>query len=338
MRNFFGLAGTICILTMSGCGTYVPAVPEVIEDQGDQQHPPPLELDIKNRVYCDIKNAVLDIYNRHPNLRDQYYLADVAAKNHITFADLGVDVVLSLTIDETTTLNPGVAFNTPMIPATTRFPNNIAVVTSQTYDLGIGGSLSSHATRIDKFNLSYTVAELAENPRPCGSESFRTGSSLLLHSEDLRISEWLRTALDLEGMAKDDTRGQDVSTSASAATVKRDTLIYEVKFDVASSGNVTPTWHLVRVTANPTGNLFNASRERTHDVTITFAPRVAASDIPCVNDPKKTCIKKGDILRNGTHPSSGELIASAQNAELASQIGLAVANNLRTNLPPVGGF
>jgi len=341
MDKFYSLLKSIGlggILILSGCGTYVPAIPEIWEDQGDQQHSPPLEGDIKNRIFCDIKNAILDIYNRHPRLRDEAFLREAAKQDKITFADFGVEVVLTLTVDETSTANPGLAFKTPMIPATTRFPNNIAVTSPQSYALGLGANLSSHATRIDKFNFLYSVAELAKNPRPCSEESFRTGSSLLLHSGDLRISEWLRTALDLAGIAKDDTTGLDVTAAASANTLKRASLIYEVKFNVVSGGSITPTWNLVRVTANPTGKLFDANRERNHDVTISFAPRVAAADIPCPDNPKKTCAKKGDILRYGIYPSRGELTADAQNALLASQIGLAVSNNLRGNLLPLNGF
>ena len=52
-----------------------------------------------------------------------------------------------------------------------------------------------------------------------------------------------------------------------------DTLTIEIKFIIVSNGNVTPTWKLLRVSAN-TGSapLFSLGRTRTHDVIITIGP------------------------------------------------------------------
>ena len=62
-----------------------------------------------------------------------------------------------------------------------------------------------------------------------------------------------------------------------------DTLTLEIKFIIVSSGNVTPTWKLLRVSAN-TGSapLFSLGRTRTHDVIITIGrtrrrPRIRTS-------------------------------------------------------------
>ena len=78
-----------------------------------------------------------------------------------------------------------------------------------------------------------------------------------------------------------------------------DTLTIEIKFIIVTSGNVTPTWKLLRVSAN-TGSspLFALGRTRTHDVIITIGPN---------NTP-------------------------TQNTHLASQIGNAVGNANRTEV------
>jgi hypothetical protein len=80
---------------------------------------------------------------------------------------------------------------------------------------------------------------------------------------------------------------------------KPDTLTIEIKFIIVSNGNVTPTWKLVRVSAN-TGStpLFGIGRTRTHDVIITIGPNTQ----------------------------------EAKNTHLASQIGVAVGNANRTLL------
>ena len=85
------------------------------------------------------------------------------------------------------------------------------------------------------------------------------GSSLLLES-DLGFYKWLKNAGDMRTtMVSDNTQQQVLS--------------YEVSFEIISSGNVTPTWKLVRVTT-PNGGLplFSTKRDRTHDVTLTIGP------------------------------------------------------------------
>ena len=52
-----------------------------------------------------------------------------------------------------------------------------------------------------------------------------------------------------------------------------DTISIEIKFVIVSNGNVTPTWKLVRVSANTGASpLFAVGRTRTHDLIITIGP------------------------------------------------------------------
>ena len=54
---------------------------------------------------------------------------------------------------------------------------------------------------------------------------------------------------------------------------KADTISYEIKFIIVSSGNVTPTWKLVRVSANSGSTpFFSTGRTRTHDLIVTIGP------------------------------------------------------------------
>ncbi len=61
--------------------------------------------------------------------------------------------------------------------------------------------------------------------------------------------------------------------TGGAGTSPPDTISIEIKFVIVSSGNVTPTWKLLRVSAN-TGStpLFGMGRTRTHDLIITIGP------------------------------------------------------------------
>lgn len=164
--------------------------------------------------------------------------------------------------------NPGVAFNTPMIPTKTYFPAGTTIPGSQSYNLGIGGTISSDATRYDKYTFFYKVKNLesynisCSDPNPVeGSapENYR-GSSLLLES-DLGIKKWLSKVADLRSSI-------GVSEKSS-----QQVLTYDVKFDIVSSGNITPTWKLVRVSTPISGlPLFNTKRERTHEMLLTLGP------------------------------------------------------------------
>jgi hypothetical protein len=68
---------------------------------------------------------------------------------------------------------------------------------------------------------------------------------------------------------------------------------------------LTPSWKFKRVTVNPTGTLAAASRDRTHDLQITMGP--------------------GD---------SAGLKGPAANAQLAGDVGLSVANGIKTLVLP----
>jgi hypothetical protein len=53
-----------------------------------------------------------------------------------------------------------------------------------------------------------------------------------------------------------------------------ETFTYEVQFIVTTSGNATPTWKLVHVSANPNGPFLSLVRARTDDVIITMGEAI----------------------------------------------------------------
>jgi hypothetical protein len=56
------------------------------------------------------------------------------------------------------------------------------------------------------------------------------------------------------------------------SATKADTISYEIKFVIVSSGNITPTWKLLKVSANTSSPLFGLGRTRTHDLIVTIGP------------------------------------------------------------------
>ena len=121
-----------------------------------------------------------------------------------------------------------------------------------------------------------------ENPNDTPSSS----SPFLLES-DLKIKEWLEDSIRSQAYipsnqvssdeSTDQTKKKDASSSKSdkgGSTFIPQQLQYEIKFIIVTSGNVTPTWKLVRISAN-IGNtpLFGTGRTRTHDLLITISPK-----------------------------------------------------------------
>jgi hypothetical protein len=87
-----------------------------------------------------------------------------------------------------------------------------------------------------------------------------------------------------------------------AGALGTNVLYYEVSFEIINSGNLTPAWTFTRVVVNPAGTTFaSVSRDRTHDLQITMGP--------------------GNTVG---------LTGPAQSAQLAGDVGLSVANSVRT--------
>jgi hypothetical protein len=273
-------------LLLTGCGLYVPE----IQDFGDQTAGQQLVQSIIYNVTCEVQDAINDIYDNPDHPRKS------------TFLDTwGVQINLSLQVEEKGSVNPVVNWLPPS-PA------------SSVFNLAAGGTLSSDATRQDKTNSYFTVAQLRKLG-PC-EKNTRPGGLLLMQS-DLALYEWLNG-----NVIAADTHKIQYSTDYSDGPFKTNVLSHEVKFDITNSGNITPGWKLKRLMVNQSGNLLSATRDRTNDLTITLGPTLPT--------PKVVKDKKGNLITVSTPGPSGD----AYTAALASQIGLAVSNALKNNLAP----
>ena len=319
-------------LALAACGATVPQLKEAWDKDypGDSKtNTPPInatsqiEFEIKKQIFCDLRSAVIkaNTFNSYDIVggkkiysKTQGYIPD----------DWGADVSLTLEVDESSALNPGVVLNTPLVPAATPFAPTTPF--AQSFNLGLGGTLSSTSTRTDKFDSYYTIKRLNIpidkklsmcNPDVPKNDPFRridvepaTSSPLIV--SDLGLSDWLvgamftnkllpsdhqphkpetpkdlsqqRAKLKIQGYTPAEIT-QTIAAKAggsaggSSSGTKPDTVSIEIKFIIVSNGNVTPTWHLVRVAAN-TGStpFFGVGRTRNHDVIITIGPTSAATD------------------------------------------------------------
>ena len=263
-------------------GSYVPE----IQDFGDQTAGQQLVQSIIYNVTCEVQDAINNIYNNPDHARKS------------TFLDTwGAQINLSLQVEEKSSVNPVVNWLPPS-PA------------SAVFNLAVGGTLSADATRQEKTNSFFTVAQLRKLG-PCDPKT-RPGGLLLMQS-DLGLFEWLNA-----NVIAADTGKIKYSTDYSDGPFKTNVLSHEVKFDVLNSGNLTPGWKLTRVTVNQSGNLLSATRDRLNDLTITMGPTIPT--------PKIVRDKNGNVKVVTAAGPSGD----ASTAAFASQIGLAVANATRT--------
>jgi hypothetical protein len=263
-------------LLLTGCGTVVPGLQELSVDPAAEQK---LVQAIVTSIHCDISNAVYDFINqdiaveRFNNGQRQAAWLD----------NWGAQVTITLTVEEKTIVNP-TAIGTPPSPATNVFT--------------IGGSVtgSADATRTDKVNYFYTVKELYQRARCATGQQPNTGAPSLLIQDDLKIGSWL-----FDQIAVGATHEGTYAGSASNV-FKQNVLSQDTKFEVVTSGGLTPAWKLVRVSVNPSGTFFNTSRDRTSDLLVTFGPL----------DPSQ---------------NNMALIPQAANVHFVQQLGLAVSTN-----------
>jgi hypothetical protein len=260
---------------LSGCGLFVP---EIQENPFAPGHAVLMVQAIANSVHCEMGNALKDVLIADLETAKKYHQKPITE----FLLRWGTEMTLTLTIDEKSSLGPNLTWMPPS-PASAIF----------TLGAGLGGA--ADATRTEKMSFYYLVPDLLKLPYCATGVQMGDENSLLVRS-DLKLKEWLQDYLSIIGTQV----GQAPVTSSGA--LKDTVLSHDIKFDITTSGNITPSWKLTRVTANPTGPLFSTSRDRTHDLTITMGP--------------------GD--------KTGFLGRAASDASAAIQIGNAVASSIQS--------
>src|SRR4051812_6223280 len=100
MRCLLLNAVASALFTLSGCGTYVPQIQEVWEGldvTGD------MEQRIKENIFCETVDALRNVRSKifvigQPAIPDSF----------------GLQMQITLTVEEASALNPGVTFNEPL--------------------------------------------------------------------------------------------------------------------------------------------------------------------------------------------------------------------------------
>jgi hypothetical protein len=314
------LAVIVAAWGLAGCGLSIPDIKEAWDSDypgNPETGAKPIsgttliEFEIKKKIYCELKKAVAAA-NAIPTTESN----SLGGKQTLKYPGLFppgwvAQVALSLQIDESVSLNPGLSYTQTMANAAKAFGVGNTVTIPQSFSLGLGATLSSTATRIDKFNPQYSIAFLSEPdtkdavcvPGNDPLASIAPSDSAFQIESDLGIEKWLVGALLVDSyLPSDPTQSNPSSprkpnTAAAAAggsgrggsggegggggggsTKGPMPLSYEIKFVIVSTGSVTPTWKLVQMSANTASSFFGAGRTRTHDLIITIGPNSTATD------------------------------------------------------------
>jgi len=227
-------------LALGGCGTYIPEIQENPFSPGDGIL---MVQAIVQSVRCEMIGALKNIIKE-----DQARRRPVAR----FLQHWGAQMTLTLTIEEKSSLAPSLTWMPPS-PA------------SAVFALGAGANVGADATRTDKLSFYYLVPALVKQ-QYCATGVQQGSENSLLVRSDLKLEQILRAYLSTIG-----TQQAEAPTLTSGA-LKDDVVSHDIKFDITSGGNLTPSWTLTRVNINPSGTFFSASRERTHDLIITLGP------------------------------------------------------------------
>ena len=276
----------------SSCGSYVPdkdlfGTDTRISDSHSaifgQSSEGRAEADLVGNIRCEIQNGVyLTSLVKNENRNNTAYLS----------SSWGTQVTLKLTWDETSSLAPGISFIQPMS-------------SMQSRSIGLGGSVSSHATRVETVTFLFSNAELLKSEIADIDASHtkdlpncNRGETGTVIDSNLKIADFLvdKATLATLGIASTDAAG-----SSPFSTFQED-----LTFVASFGGNVTPTWKLTRLTANTSGNLLAGTRTATGDVLITLGP-LAKDD-------------HGNLLHKLDEPAASQHTAGIGAGSTATQI------------------
>jgi len=253
-------------MALGGCagGMFVPEMEEFYQPQSYQKV---FENIIVNNVKCELHKAAQDTLAMLSSRKSSHPGNDIAwLKNQ------GALVSLKLSVDEKSALSPTATLTKILPNAVTPFPVGGNVTTGQSFSLGLGASGSLDATRTETVAFTYSFADLlAERPIEGRCEN-EDGVQI---QSDLKIGQFIADKMFLAAVPGTVIIGKNGKKKELKSPFS--TFTYDAAFVATYGANITPTWKFVQASVNPTSPLFNASRQRTNDVTITIGPTKPAT-------------------------------------------------------------
>ncbi|MGJ8535489.1 MAG: hypothetical protein ACSHYC_25140 [Alphaproteobacteria bacterium] len=225
-------------LILSGCGTYVPNFQEFPLSSADGIN---LIRGITQSIECEIRRATINVIDTDKRVA----ALNQGIRSAPWIDDWGVQISLTLTIVESSSLTPGISAGFP------------SVATPQT---NLSGSLplSAKASRTGTMNYYYRISDLYE-AGPCEEEtiaSLPSGSRFI--RSDLKMGEWLQA--------------QALSAGTGAIPINQEpkALTQKIEFVATYGGSVKATWPTISNSVSAITLSTGASRTKTHSLTMTF--------------------------------------------------------------------
>lgn len=275
------------LITLSGCGTYVPEMQNSWENKDSTAL---VHVDqLTDHTTCEIVRA-FQIILADREQANRFLISKGQKPVDISqIATWDAEVVLTLTVDEKSQFNPGVSLNAIYPNAIKRFANGVVTV-GQTGSLGLAGQFSSDATRKITVGFGFhlrdylagpkakRLAELANTEK--GGICEPAGGPFI--DGDLKFYDTLASALYSAGSNQNDPYTSTFLDELKMyqSSLKKDVISHDVTFIVVYGANVTPNIKLINVSANQGSNPFlGAQRTNTQEVLITVGPNVKSNPV-----------------------------------------------------------
>jgi hypothetical protein len=239
--KWLALPALLGAIMLASCGFVVPEIRDFPNNTSVAKNNVLVQAIIRS-IHCELEDAVTSVINAD---------IDTANANRYFYANFlrkwGAQVALTLQMEEKTIVNPNAVYLPPSPP-------------SSIFTLSGGLTGTADATRVDKVNFFYKVSDLYLGRNQKCYRDYNPPSDSLLIKSDLKLGEWL------------DAMVNGVATGQITTVGKENVLQHQITFKVSTEGDITPAWKLVRATFNQSGSFLTASRDRTHDLIITFGP------------------------------------------------------------------
>ena len=260
-------------LLVGGCGLFTPEMQTFWESKDQEKA---FENIIVNNVKCEIRNGVYDAM-RALQTNTQY------PGNSISWLEQqGATITLKLAVDEKSSLNPGISYGD---------------ISPLPFSLGVGTANSADATRTEIVAFTYSFFDLLHEKgvekylgKQCDNED-----GVLIQS-DLKIKDFIVNKVFL-AKVPGSVVIEDIPGHARSVSDPFSTFSYQMTFVAAFGVNGTPTWKFKRITVNPSSPLFNTSRQRTQDLTITIGKTSPATkNSPAVPSPEAIALHNAALI------------------------------------------
>jgi hypothetical protein len=103
----------------------------------------------------------------------------------------GATVSMKITVDEKSTLAPGLSYNSPMENIISTFSRGGNVTTPQSFTFGVGASVSSDATRIENLSFYYPFSDLLAEGTITKDDCRKVSPATI--EADLKIDDFLKS-------------------------------------------------------------------------------------------------------------------------------------------------